>query len=283
MDNYKFASCILPALGNLSAESISSHDLNRYIDQRIGQGVKRTTVAREIRLLKAALNWAASQEPPMIVRNPIEKYRMAKGDKGNIVAPPTVTEVERILSVAEPHLTRAIMIGFRCGLRPGGEVSRLMWSDYDSERQMLRVVSSRKGLQAVRFVPVPDDLASLLCGWNLGDKSRFGRSDMPIVHFRGESVASLKRTWRRAKELAKVTRELRLYDLRHAMATAIINAGGDIVTLSQILGHSRPDTTARHYVHVGQEQHRKLIDMVPKLRCLKRVLKSDAQHQQSEY
>ena len=159
----------------------------------------------------------------MIVRNPIEKYRMAKGDKGNIVAPPTVTEVERILSVAEPHLTRAIMIGFRCGLRPGGGgIAGLMWSDYDSERQMLRVVSSRKGLQAVRFVPVPDDLASLLCGWNLGDKSRFGRSDMPIVHFRGESVASLKRTWRRAKELAKVTRELRLYDLRHAMATAII-------------------------------------------------------------
>lgn len=62
MDNYKFSASLLPILGHLSAECLTSADLSRYTEARIAEGVKRTTVAREIRLLKAALNWAVAQD-----------------------------------------------------------------------------------------------------------------------------------------------------------------------------------------------------------------------------
>lgn len=270
MDNYKFASCLLPRLGNLSAECITSNDLAGYFDARVCDGVKRTTIAREIRLLKAALNWAASQDPPLIVRNPIEKWKMPKANDAEQLAPPSMAEIERILAVAEPHLVRAILLQYYSGMRPGGEIERLRWDDWDEERGMLRVESARKGLLSVRFVPVGRDLQDLLTAWKRTDPER-NRNEMPIVHFRGEAVYSLKRTWKRAKQLSGITRKLRLYDLRHAMATAAIQGGADMVTLSQILGHSRPDTTMRHYIHVDDGRMRQVAEMVPKVRVMKEV------------
>lgn len=269
MDNYKFASCLLPRLGNLSAECITSNDLAGYLDARICQGVKRTTIAREIRLLKAALNWAVSQDPPLIVRNPISGWKMPRANDAEQLAPPSMGEIERILAVAEPHLVRAILIQYYAGLRPGGEIERLRWSDWDDERLSIRVQSARKGVSAIRWVPVPLDLYDQFRKWRTQDFLHYQREELPIVHFRGEHVYSLKRTWKRAKKLAGITRKLRLYDLRHAMATALIQGGADMVTVSQILGHSRPDTTMRHYVHVDDGRLRQVVEMVPKLRCIK--------------
>lgn len=272
MDNYKFAACLLPVLGNLSAECLTSQELSSYVETRILSGVRRTTIAREIRLLKAALNWAASQDPPLIVRNPVEKWKMPKANDAEQLAPPSMAEIERILAVAEPHLVRAILLQYYSGMRPGGEIERLRWDDWDEERGMLRVESARKGLPSVRFVPCGTSLFELLKMWREVDVSSGRHSnEMPIVHFHGERARSLKRTWARAKKLAGITRKIRLYDLRHAMATAAIQGGADMVTLSQILGHSRPDTTMRHYIHVDDGRMRQVAEMVPKVRVMKEV------------
>lgn len=56
---------------------------------------------------------------------------------------------------------------------------------------------------------------------------------------------------------------MRLYDLRHAMATMALQGGANLKALSEVLGHSRPDTTLIHYQHVVMEQHRQAIDSIP--------------------
>lgn len=62
---------------------------------------------------------------------------------------------------------------------------------------------------------------------------------------------SLTQKWNRfmkAKELPHV----RLHDLRHSCATAMVGAGVDMETVRQILGHSDVSITMKYYVHATQ-------------------------------
>lgn len=88
---------------------------------------------------------------------------------------------------------------------------------------------------------------------------------IPVVHYLFRPVKSLKRSWATAKRRAGITRELRPYDLRHAFATLALEAGADLKAVSELIGHSRPDTTMRVYQHVNRRQHREAVAKIPSL------------------
>ena len=86
-----------------------------------------------------------------------------------------------------------------------------------------------------------------------------------LVHYYGRPVSSLKRAWATAKRRAGVTRKLRLYDIRHAFVSSALRSGADLKSVSEVIGHSRPDTTLREYQHVTTDQHRDVVKRVPTL------------------
>ena len=223
-------------------------------------------VAREIDLLRAAMNWAEDQDPPLIFRNAVRKFRVPRGKESDTPNPPRRAEVEKLLAVSPPHLVRALVISWACGLRPGGEVSRLTWSDYDQDARELRVISARKGGPVIRNIPLPPHLVDALNAWLDADirgarpGCDIGR--VPIVHYHYRPTVSLKRSWATAKRKAGITRRLRPYDLRHAWFTNALQLGGDIKAISEIGGHSRIDTTLRFYDHVTQERHRAAMEKI---------------------
>lgn len=89
--------------------------------------------------------------------------------------------------------------------------------------------------------------------------------NLQVIHYRYKPVLSLKRAWNEAKREAKIRRRMRLYDLRHAGITLALEDGADLKAVSEIAGHSRPDTTMRSYQHVTKDQHR---DAVAKIPCI---------------
>ncbi|MHC1744846.1 MAG: tyrosine-type recombinase/integrase [Syntrophobacteraceae bacterium] len=272
-DFYRLDRIILPAVGNLQAEALSSQQLNGYVQERLKAGRKRRTIARELDLLRSALNWAASQDPPLILRNPVAKFRIPGARDSDVPSPPTIEEVGRILRHAQAHLVRALCLEWSLGLRPGGEVSRIRWSDVDLAGNKIRVVGARKGGPGIRYIPIPDaehsNLREDLVRWRDEDIRAAGEEqdsgEIPVVHFRLKAVESLKRSWATAKRKAGITRRLRLYDLRHAMATYALEGGADLKAVSEILGHSRADTTLRFYQHVLKDQHRQAVNKIPKI------------------
>lgn len=274
MDDYKFSACLVPVLGTIQADMLGSKDINRYVGIRKKDGVKNTTIGREVRLLKAVFSWAFNQDPQIIVRNPLAGYRLSLADDSEIPAPPTLTETNRILDVAEPHMVRALYLFWFTGIRPGGEMLRVTWGDVDFERGRVRIMGARKGGPVVRYVPFESEadteqqLRDRLLTWKEQDekvKGGEGISAVHVVHFRFQPVKSLKRAWKTAKARAGITRELRLYDLRHAFVSNLINEGTDYRTASELAGHSRPDTTMRTYHHTSEKQHREAVKRVPKL------------------
>ena len=270
-DDYKFQSCLLPILGNFQADLIAHKDLDLYIASRQKDGVKNTTIKREIRLLKAVFSWAANQKPPILSRNPVEGYRISLADDARIPSPPTLQETNRLLEAAEPHLVRGIYLFWFTGIRPGTEMLRVTWQDIDFESNKVKIISARKGGPAVRFVPFESEddpqLRSQLLKWFEEDKRVKGEDvwGIAVVHWRFQPVKSLKRAWATAKTRAGITRELRPYDLRHAFVSNLINEGTDYRTASELAGHSRPDTTMRTYHHTTLKQHRQAVQRIPKL------------------
>jgi integrase len=251
----------------LTADRLTTRELDLYVHKRaIKEGVKRATVSSELRLLKAVYSWAASQQPPLVHINPTAGFKVkTAGDEKDVPIPPTVDEIRRILNHAGPYLVRAIKIHWHSGIRPGGELQRLRWEHIDFINKEIRIYSAHKGGPVIRTVPISSALESDLKAW-LEEDRLFKPSNpwnLPVVHLDGQSIKSLKRTWKTAKKRAGITRKMRLYDLRHAFASNALRAGADLKSVSELLGHSRPDTTLREYQHVTREQHRQAIELIP--------------------
>lgn len=279
-DDYKLSRCILPLLGRKPAEFITTRDIDIYVAERM-RTVKRTTIARELRLLKAVFTWSENQDPPLILKNPIRNYRLDKLDQREASMPPTVEEIRRLIAHSAPHLARAIKIFWFTGIRPGRELFGITWQDVDFANHEIRVRDTKEvRQQRVRFVPMvvelEEELQRLLVedqfkiqkGRKTEEELRKARDRVwmtPVVHWRFQRISTLKRAWREAKEDAGITRPLRLYDLRHAFASNALRAGADLKSISEILGHSRPDTTLREYQHVVREQHRDAVELIPSL------------------
>lgn len=266
-DFYRLDRIIVPRLGSLHVERITSQDLNNYVQARREDGRALSTIDRELDVLRSAFNWAMGQHPPLILRNPLLTYRIKK-PQGAGLAPISAEEFNAILKHAPEHLIRGMLIQWYCGTRPGGEISRIRWSDVDLVNGEIRIVSARKGGPAVRYVPVHESLAAMLQSWRaedekLAEAAEAALTELPVVHYHLAPIVSLKTAWKGAKRRAGITRRLRLYDFRHAWFTNALRAGGDLKAVSEIGGHSRPDTTIITYQHVSRRQHREAVAMIP--------------------
>lgn len=83
-----------------------------------------------------------------------------------------------------------------------------------------------------------------------------------IVNFNGHKIDSLKNSWKMAKKRARVTRRLRMYDMRHAFATELLRKGASLKSVSELLGHASPEITARVYQHVDTAEKRDAVDLL---------------------
>ena len=95
------------------------------------------------------------------------------------------------------------------------------------------------------------------------------RTNSPFVfaapHDTQKPIGSVKKAHRGAATRAGIKGQLRLYDLRHTFATRAVASGGDLPTLSALLGHASILMTMR-YVHPAAEQKRVAIEKFEKFR-----------------
>ena len=254
---WKMDGVILPELGHIRAMNITHKRADQYVKKRV-QKVKRTTIHRELSDIKAVLNWSAKRS--YIAFNPLRDYEMPKRDDA-IILPPSSLEIDAIIKHSPERLIRAISLSYYTGLRPGQrELYSLQWSDVDFSGGTILVKSAIKGGQfKFRMVPIHPDFIEVLRAWYATDDDKNGY----MIHYKGRAVTSLKKSFKAAKTKASITRRLRMYDFRHAFASLLLKNHADLKSTSQLLGHSRTDTTTRIYQHVDFDMHKEAIDRLP--------------------
>ena len=172
-------------------------------------------------------------------------------------------EVGRLLSSTATLRERALlMTTYGGGLRVS-EVVRLRVTDIDAQRGMIRVEQG-KGRKDRYTLLGPRLLAELRHYWQVY------RPAPPWLFPQRHKAAPMDPTTAQkiyygAKRRAGITKAGGIHVLRHAFATHLLEAGTDLPTLQQLLGHDSVTTTMR-YVHVAQKRvtaQGSLLDSLP--------------------
>jgi site-specific recombinase XerD len=139
-----------------------------------------------------------------------------------------------------------LVVMYSCGLRTG-EVSRLKIQDIDSGRMMIHVHQS-KGRKD-RYVPIsPLILPPLREYYKIYRPVNYlfngCKSGFPL------SRQGIQSIFQAAVKKCNILKRVSPHTLRHTYATHLLEFGMDIVTIKELLGHERIETTMV-YLHVA--------------------------------
>ena len=160
-------------------------------------------------------------------------------------------EIARLLAVTTRLGPRTfLMLAYGTGLRLS-ELCHLRVCDIDShaDRMCIRVVQGKGGKD--RYVPLaPDVLQALRTWWRSARPQLWffpgqGDGSQPI------NEATAQKWYQGARSNAGITKRGGIHTLRHCYATHTLEAGADLYSLSQWLGHRHVSTTSR-YVHLAR-------------------------------
>ena len=160
-------------------------------------------------------------------------------------------EIARLFAVTTRAAPRTfLMLAYGTGLRLS-ELLHLRVADIDShaDRMCIRVVQGKGGKD--RYVPLPDDVLQVLRSWWHDAHPRgwlfpgHGDALQPI------NDATAQKWYQAARSRAGITKRGGIHTLRHCYATHLLEAGVDLHSLSQWLGHCHVSTTSR-YLHLAR-------------------------------
>ena len=253
-DQYRLDANMAPFFGDKGVWEITPHLVEQYKARRLQSGVTRSTVNREITILKKmfslAVDWGYVQT------NPASKVKLFSEKD---------TQKERILSWAEEgrlleespkFLKPILMTALNTGMRRG-EILGLKWSQVDLERRQIRVQQTKNGQD--RVGPINEPLHEVFVALRAtGGQNRlvFPNPDT------GEPYTDFKKSFKAACGRAGIE-GLRFHDLRHTFASRLVEAGVDLITVRDLLGHFSVKVTQR-YTHSGERQKAQAVELLAK-------------------
>lgn len=144
-----------------------------------------------------------------------------------------------------------LMFIYSAGLRVG-ELINLKWSDVDVNRMMLHIKQAKGGKD--RYVPLSSFLLHNLIKFVGSAKSKYVFCGGGL-HVK-MSATGIRFSLRDAVKRACIKKEgVCLHTLRHSYATHLLEDGLDIVSIKELLGHSRIESTLI-YLHVANFEKR---------------------------
>jgi site-specific recombinase XerD len=155
-------------------------------------------------------------------------------------------DVPRLFNVISSKRDRAMfMLMLRCGLRVE-EVAKLTMAALDLPRSQLFVYEG-KGVKD-RVVYLSNDAYKILVEYLKARPSSRAKRVFLIEkgRFKGKPIEVRGIQHRMQHYAKKAGLKVSCHQLRHTMATQLLNADADLVTIQDLLGHTRIKTTQRY-------------------------------------
>lgn len=235
------------AFGDRDLDSLSVSELRTFLVNLRQQGkYSEDTLHDHGRALRRFFNWS-SREYEM-ASNPMDRIKATKQPKPKMPKAVNAADVVKLLAVCDASTTmgkrnRAVIAFLMdTGCRAAG-VCGLTMNDLDLEQGRAYVIEKGSKRRVVFFSEVT---AHFLREW-----LAVRNPDSPYVFYghTGERLRSngLTQLFDRLKARAGVTGRVNPHAFRHGFARDYIKNGGDLATLSRILGHESQEVTALYY------------------------------------
>ncbi len=251
---------IINNIGNLLLRMMTSNNIAMLTDNLINKNLSIKTVNDILIILNLALKYAEEEYEISIPRI---RFLKQNAREMRVLSLPEQQRLTCFLKKDIDIYKFGILLSLYTGIRIG-ELCALQWNDITDDyikinKTMTRVkqngktqivIGSPKSESSKRFIPTPQCLLPL------------------IKHFRknGYVLSTVKKEFAEPRlmqiKFEKMIDECGLkktnfHALRHTFATRCIEAGVDVKSLSEILGHSDVKTTLNRYVHSSFELKQK--------------------------
>ena len=225
-------------------EEVTSQKISVYIDSLLAKGLAPKTINCRLDSVRGFYVYMGREEG-LPVRNPVKKgyaLRLARPLPRYLKD----EEVIRLFQAIRGLRDHAIfMLMLRCGLRVE-EVAHLRLQDLDLSQRRIQVCRGKGGKD--RIVYISHDAYRSLRDY-LKSRSSSKAKEVFLVGkgiCRGTPI-SVRGIQKRIEYYARRTGlKISCHHLRHTMATQLLNADADLVTIQDLLGHTRIKTTQRY-------------------------------------
>ena len=237
---------VVPHVGHLFLDEITTERIVEIVAAMRGDEYAPGTIGRVIVILRYLFNLArkwnvlrANENPAAGIPVPPDVQRNRFLDKLEIKK-----LIEVLVSDENQVAAKAILLLLLTGARRN-EITHARWEYLDLERSSLLVPLSKSGKS--RYVVLNAKAVAVL-------KSIARLPGNPYIFpspVTGRPSASLYFPWHRIRTRAGL-REVRLHDLRHSFASALVNDGKELYAVQRLLGHANAKATQR-YAHLSRE------------------------------
>lgn len=262
---------ILPEFSGQHFDSLTVQMINSYIQRKLDAGLSAKYVSDIVIVFKTMAKYAAKIHGFRNMLTDVTLPKVYRKEK------PLLSSIQqwklcKYLTENPSHTALCILLSLYTGLRVG-EVCGLMWGDIDFDKSILTVrrtvqrirtdkhktriiADTPKSRTSRRSIPIPRFIMKLLRE-SRSDDNHYVLSDSEIII----EPRTLQRRFKSILKKADLP-SVNYHSLRHAFATNCLQAGFDVKTLSEILGHASVETTLNRYVHTSMEQKIKCMGLL---------------------
>lgn len=263
--NYQMKICkhILPVFGGLRYEALTIKMLNSFIEDKLYSGLSTKYVSDIIIVFKSMTKYISKIHKFRNILVDVALPQAVKSEKTLL----TPIQQQRLCKYLLSNLNRTslcVLLSLYTGLRIG-EICGLMWGDIDLDKSIITVkrtvqrictgscgtkliVDTPKSHTSQRSIPIPTFLMKILHDFCSNDNYYILSDSVKVTEPR--TLQNRFKSILKKVDLPSVC----FHSLRHMFATNCLQAGFDIKTLSEILGHSSVETTLNRYVHSSMER-----------------------------
>ncbi len=263
-----------PRIGDIKLNKLTGRDLQklyqdlrengrlRDVQKEKSPGLSASTVRGIHLMLHNALDRAVKER--LIQRNPTADCIAPKLEKKEMKVLPAEDMKAYLDEANRRHVLPMFYLELVSGLRKG-ELVALLWSDLDIENQTISVskqatrdengsivITRPKTETSVRLVSIPQRAVELL------QQEHRKHPDNPYMFpstrtgemYYPDSIVTLHKRILKSAGLSYIP----FHSLRHTFATAALQNGVDVKTVSSMLGHYDAGFTLRTYTHATRQK-----------------------------
>jgi integrase len=253
---------ILPRLRQRKVAAVSREDvaaLHREIGRQHPYQANRV-------LALASVMFSLAIEHGMRADNPCARIPKAPEERRErFLNPAELTRLNEVLATHPEKISAsAIRLMLLTGCRRG-EALAAKWTELDLDAGVWVKPSTNTKQKRAHRIPLSAPAVEVLREMEV-EKERLHRFGIvtpyvfPSMRKPAERLVEVKRTWTAACTAAGLT-AVRLHDLRHSFASALVSGGLHLPVIGQLLGHTQPRTTHR-YSHLYDDVLRDAVERV---------------------
>ncbi len=250
--NTSVGDILAPKRLTATLQAVTPTDIRAYLAMMRNKGYSKSTIARKLATLRSLYKFLVRLG--LLEASPVSAVRTPRQDK-RLPKCLDVEQVEVLLAAPDTETfrgsrDRAILETiYSAGLRVG-ELISLNIEDLDEFGEALRIRGKGK---KERLAPLGAKAMEAIDDYLAKRRKLFGPSKRgPLfLNRQGQRIStrSIRRNFGRYKTLAGIETHISPHVLRHSFATHMLNAGADLRSVQEMLGHESLSTT-QIYTHL---------------------------------